>query len=251
LCALASVIHSNFIDILCALWQEVLLLWNIKLAACSLYSDPSKYSTVLCILLTAAHFCYHIHFIIILLSARGCAKLFFKPEFCIRLFSACVPYGCLICLIVRLLNNIRRGIQIVKCLFMQFLPLLIYFICVKLNYFLQLVVLTYLQYVLYCFLLRSVGRASRYICVIKTNLMRYLSSVYFVNQPLHVSGIFAAHHQEVYCIYKVLRYKSEGHWFDPGWCHEFFIDINSSDRSIALRSTQPLTEMSTGSISWG
>jgi len=31
--------------------------------------------------------------------------------------------------------------------------------------------------------------------------MQYLSSVYFVNQPLHVSGIFVAHHQEVYCIY--------------------------------------------------
>jgi len=35
----------------------------------------------------------------------------------------------------------------------------------------------------------------------KTNLMHYLSSVYFVNQPLHVSGIFVAHHQEVYYIY--------------------------------------------------
>jgi hypothetical protein len=34
------------------------------------------------------------------------------------------------------------------------------------------------------------------ICVIKTSLMHYLSSVYFVNQPLHVSGIFVAHHQE-------------------------------------------------------
>ena len=31
--------------------------------------------------------------------------------------------------------------------------------------------------------------------------MHYLSSVYFVNQPLHVSGIFVAHHQEVCCIY--------------------------------------------------
>jgi len=31
--------------------------------------------------------------------------------------------------------------------------------------------------------------------------MHYLSSVYFVNQPLHVSGLFVAHHQEVYCIY--------------------------------------------------
>jgi len=25
--------------------------------------------------------------------------------------------------------------------------------------------------------------------------------MYFVNQPVHVSGIFVAHHQEVYCIY--------------------------------------------------
>jgi hypothetical protein len=41
---------------------------------------------------------------------------------------------------------------------------------------------------------------SRYIRVMKTNLMHYLSSVYFVNQPLHVSDIFVAHHQEVYCI---------------------------------------------------
>jgi hypothetical protein len=32
---------------------------------------------------------------------------------------------------------------------------------------------------------------------------------------------------------------------------EFFIDINPSDRTMALGSTQPLTEMSTGSISWG
>jgi hypothetical protein len=52
-------------------------------------------------------------------------------------------------------------------------------------------------------------------------------------------------------VVKVLRYKSEGRWFDPRWCHEFFIDINPSDRTMALGSTQPLTEMSTGSISWG
>jgi hypothetical protein len=32
---------------------------------------------------------------------------------------------------------------------------------------------------------------------------------------------------------------------------EFFIDINPSDRSMALGSTQPLTEMSTRNISWG
>jgi len=43
--------------------------------------------------------------------------------------------------------------------------------------------------------------ACRYILVIKTKLIRYLSSVYFVSQPLHVSGIFVTHHQQVYCIY--------------------------------------------------
>ena len=34
--------------------------------------------------------------------------------------------------------------------------------------------------------------------------MHYLSSVYFVNQSLHVSGIFVAHHHEVYCIYTTI-----------------------------------------------
>jgi len=37
-----------------------------------------------------------------------------------------------------------------------------------------------------------------------TNLMHYLSLVYFVSQPLHVSGIFVTHHQEVYCIYTTI-----------------------------------------------
>ena len=31
--------------------------------------------------------------------------------------------------------------------------------------------------------------------------MHYLSSVHFVIQPLHVSDIYVAHHQEVFCIY--------------------------------------------------
>jgi hypothetical protein len=65
----------------------------------------------------------------------------------------------------------------------------------------------------------SVDCASRYICVIKTNLMHYLSSVYFVNQPLHVSGIFVAHHQEVYCIYTTIgmccAFQLTVCW--PGW----------------------------------
>ena len=39
------------------------------------------------------------------------------------------------------------------------------------------------------------------VCVIKNNLIHSLTSVYFVNQPLHLSGIFVAHRQEVYYIY--------------------------------------------------
>jgi len=51
-------------------------------------------------------------------------------------------------------------------------------------------------------------------------------------------------------VVKVLFYKSEGRWFDPSWC-QFFIDIKSFQSTMALGSTQPLTEMSTRSISWG
>jgi hypothetical protein len=46
-----------------------------------------------------------------------------------------------------------------------------------------------------------VDHASRQIRVMKTNLMYCLSSVYFASHRLHVSGIFVAYHQEVYCIY--------------------------------------------------
>jgi hypothetical protein len=38
---------------------------------------------------------------------------------------------------------------------------------------------------------------------------------------------------------------------NPNGVMEIFIDVNPSDRNMALGSTQPLTEMSTGSISWG
>jgi len=47
----------------------------------------------------------------------------------------------------------------------------------------------------------SISRILISIRVMKTNLMHYLSSVYFVSQLLHVSAIFVAHHQEVYSIY--------------------------------------------------
>jgi hypothetical protein len=31
--------------------------------------------------------------------------------------------------------------------------------------------------------------------------MHYLCVIYFVSQPLHVSGMFIAHHQEVFTVY--------------------------------------------------
>jgi membrane-bound lytic murein transglycosylase B len=37
----------------------------------------------------------------------------------------------------------------------------------------------------------------------------------------------------------------------PDGVMSIFIGINPSDRTMALGSTQPPTEMSTGSISWG
>jgi hypothetical protein len=37
--------------------------------------------------------------------------------------------------------------------------------------------------------------------VMKTNLTHSLSLIYFVNQPLHVSGMFIAHHQEGFTVY--------------------------------------------------
>jgi len=55
-----------------------------------------------------------------------------------------------------------------------------------------------------CVILCFVERDSRYIRVMKTNLMHYLSSVYFVIQPFHISDMFIALHQEVYCIYTAI-----------------------------------------------
>jgi len=40
----------------------------------------------------------------------------------------------------------------------------------------------------------------------KTNLMHYLSSVYFFSHVLHVSCMSVAHHQEVYFIYTTILY---------------------------------------------
>jgi hypothetical protein len=53
-------------------------------------------------------------------------------------------------------------------------------------------------------------------------------------------------------VVKVLRYKSQTTFVRSQMMSlEFFIDINPSDRTVALGSTQSPTEMSTRCISWG
>jgi hypothetical protein len=51
--------------------------------------------------------------------------------------------------------------------------------------------------------------------------MHYLSLLYFVKQPLHVSGLFIAHHQEVFTVYvqQLVRIIRLGDWplAGSGW----------------------------------
>jgi len=59
--------------------------------------------------------------------------------------------------------------------------------------------------------------SEQYFFVKKTHLMRYLSSVYFINQPLHVSGIFVAHHQRICFVYIYIYILGVDGWIILGW----------------------------------
>ena len=50
-------------------------------------------------------------------------------------------------------------------------------------------------------------------------------------------------------VVKALRYKPAGRRFDSRWCQDFSPWHNPSGRTMALGSTQPLTEMSTRCVS--
>jgi len=52
-------------------------------------------------------------------------------------------------------------------------------------------------------------------------------------------------------VVKGLRYKPAGRGFDSWLCHWIYHWHNPSGRTMALGSTQLLTEMSTRCISWG
>jgi len=62
----------------------------------------------------------------------------------------------------------------------------------------------------------KIYKSNRTISVKKTNLMHCLSSVYFFNEPVHVSGIFVAHHQEVHCILQQLVHVVLFSWLSFG-----------------------------------
>jgi len=51
-------------------------------------------------------------------------------------------------------------------------------------------------------------------------------------------------------VVKALHYKQAGRGFDSRWCNEIFQWHNPSGHTMALGSTQPLTEMSTRCVSW-
>jgi hypothetical protein len=48
-----------------------------------------------------------------------------------------------------------------------------------------------------------------------------------------------------------LRHKPEGRQFIPGGVTAIFHSLDPSGRTTDLGSTEPLTEMDTGNISWG
>ena len=76
--------------------------------------------------------------------------------------------------------------------------------------------------------------------------MHLFSLIYFNNHPIHVTkGTAVA--QWLRCC--ATNQKDAGS--NPDGVSGFFIDVNTSDRTMALGSTQPLTEMSTRSISLG
>jgi hypothetical protein len=75
-------------------------------------------------------------------------------------------------------------------------------------------------------------------------------NVIFTGQYNYFNLIFNAKGGRGGAVVEVLRYKPEGRVIDSRWCHWFHWH-NPSGRTMVLGSTQSLTEMSSGNISWG
>jgi len=76
------------------------------------------------------------------------------------------------------------------------------------------------------------------------SMFRALSVFLIVKWFRHIIIVFR---HAVTQLLEALCYKPEGRGFDSRWCHWH----NPSGRTIALELTQPLTELSTRTISWG
>jgi len=67
---------------------------------------------------------------------------------------------------------------------------------------------------------------------------------HYIHKEITLSDIYQGQ------LVEALRYKPEGPGFDSRWGHWNFSWLNPSGRTMALGSTQPLTEMNTRNISW-
>ena len=148
LCPLASIIHSNLIDILLCFVTRSLAFVKHEINSVFLVSWPKQvqYFAVFSLQPTSVTRSISISSSYL---REGVPSFSSNQNF----VFVCFPLACHMSKLVNRLvtEQFRWGTQIVKCLFMQFLPLHIYFICVTLNCFLQLFLLTHLQYVFYIF----------------------------------------------------------------------------------------------------
>jgi hypothetical protein len=70
--------------------------------------------------------------------------------------------------------------------------------------------------------------------VMITNSVQFLSLICFANQPLHVSEVFNAHHQEVFTVYvqRLVRVIRLGYWQLAGSEWNWFLALETNNRRM-------------------
>ena len=91
----------------------------------------------------------------------------------------------------------------------------------------------------------SVFSSTSLICIFLWNNICYV----FEMQILTFKFTYQKHGAHGGVVVKGLRYKPAGRGFDFRWCQDFSPLHNPAGRTMALGSTQPLTEMSTRCVS--